>query len=164
MGYHPRFAIWSIGGESDAETLRLARRALFHLCISLCRIDFDLLQSKSTKINGPAGIPSLYSAGVRYHDDSHLDCWKGTCRIQEDDWQDLQVCLAKRFGDCEDLSCWRCAELWIQGINALPFPVLQNRGKDEAQLWHIQVLLPNGTIEDPSARLGMNSDTPEPST
>jgi hypothetical protein len=154
MGYHPRFAIWAIGGESDAETIDLARRALFHLCISLCKINYDLL--KSPKI---PKIPPLYKAGVRYHDDSHLDCWKGTCRIQEDDWQDIKVCLAKKYADCEDLACWRCAELWIQGVNALPFPVLQNGGKDEAQLWHIQVLLPDGTIEDPSVHLGMNAES-----
>jgi len=152
--YYPRFAIWSVGGESDAETIDLARRALFHLCLGLCRIDHDLLVS-DRKRTFPK-IPPLYKAGIRYHDDSHLDCWKGTCRIQEDDWQDIRTCLDKKYADCEDLSCWRCAELWLEGINALPFPVLQNGEKNEAQLWHIQVLWPNGYIEDPSVILGMN--------
>ena len=150
MGYHPRFAIWAIGGESDAQTIDLARRALFHLCIALCNINYDYLRAF------PDAVPHLYGSGVRYHDDSHLDCWRGTCRIQEDEWQDVRTTLDKMYGDCEDLSCILVSQYWMKGIHALPFPVLQNGDKeDESQLWHIQVLLPDGTIEDPSVQLGM---------
>lgn len=153
MGYHPRFAIWAIGGESDAQTLDLARRALFHLCIALCQVNYDYLRAFPE-------TPGIYRSRVRYHDDSHLDCWRGTCRIQEDEWQDVRTTLDNMYGDCEDLACIIVSEYWIKGINALPFPVLQNGDKgDESQLWHIQVLLPDGAIEDPSVRLGMTTGT-----
>lgn len=28
--------------------------------------------------------------------------------------------LAAGFGDCEDLTAWRCAELWLNGVRARP--------------------------------------------
>ena len=93
MGYHPRFAIWAIGGESDARTIELARRALFHLCIALAQINYDYLRAFP-------GTPGIYQSRVRYHDDSHLDCWRGTCRVQEDEWQDVRTTLDKKYGDC----------------------------------------------------------------
>jgi hypothetical protein len=47
----------------------------------------------------------------------------------------------------------------MDGIEALPIPRLQDVSGNQ-QLWHIQVLWPDGSIEDPSAILGMNQDIP----
>lgn len=148
MAYHPQFELWAVG-RPDELSVKLARRALFHLCLALTRIDYEYLVAfPETK--------KLYRSGVKYHDDTHIDCWKGECRPKEDFWQDLPTTYEKQYGDCEDLSCIRCAELWVEGIHALPIPRLQNGGEGEQQLWHVQVLWPDGTIEDPSVILGMN--------
>jgi hypothetical protein len=92
--YYPRYAIWAVGGSAkDKKRITLARDALFHLCMALAKIDYDYLREFPD-------TPLLYGAGVKYFDDSHLDCWKGTCRTQEDDWQDVHTCLEKKYGDC----------------------------------------------------------------
>jgi len=151
MAYLPQFELWAVG-RPDAASIKLARRALFHLCLALTKINYDFLREfPDTK--------KLYRSGVIYHDDTHVDCWKDVCRTEEDKWQDLPTTYQKGYGDCEDLACIRVAELWMDGIHALPFPRLQSTGDDE-QLWHIQVLMPDGSVEDPSAKLGMNAPQP----
>jgi hypothetical protein len=57
--------------------------------------------------------------------------------------------------NCEDLACWRVAELRTRfGIDARPTFTSQVR-PDGSHLYHILVRLPDGRIEDPSRRLGM---------
>jgi len=149
--YYPRYAIWAVGGSAkDKKRIMLARDALFHLCMALAKIDYDYIRAFPE-------TPLLYGSGVKYFDDSHLDCWKGVCRTQEDDWQDVHTCIEKKYGDCEDLCCWRIAELWHRGIKAMPLPRLER--SEGGQLWHILVLWPDGREEDPSAILGMKSGT-----
>jgi hypothetical protein len=85
--------------------------------------------------------PSLYSSGVRYQRED------GT-----EDWLDIGEVLKLGHGDCEDLACYRVAELIKSGINARPELVWQNKGK--FYLYHIKVFY-NGKLEDPSRQLGM---------
>ena len=91
------------------------------------------------------GAPSLYSSGVFY--------------LREppgrEDWQDIPCTLRRRNGDCEDLACWRAAELIVrQGIPA--FAQFRWRKRNEGgTLYHIIVQYPDGRIEDPSKLLGM---------
>jgi len=60
-----------------------------------------------------------------------------------------------RAGQCEDLACWRAAELVVRhGIQARPDFTCDARG-DGSRLYHIVVRLPDGRIEDPSRNLGM---------
>ena len=57
--------------------------------------------------------------------------------------------------NCEDLACWRAAELRVRyGIAAEPTFIWKVR-PGGGYLYHIQVLYPDGRIEDPSRRLGM---------
>lgn len=57
--------------------------------------------------------------------------------------------------NCEDLACWRVAELRVRfGIGARPTYTSQVR-PDGSYLYHILVELPDGSIEDPSRNLGM---------
>lgn len=83
-------------------------------------------------------IPALYEAGVVYRPES------------PDEWESLDIVLARGYGDCEDLASWRAAELQEQGIEAIAdvYNVRPNR-------WHAIVVYPDGSREDPSARLGM---------
>lgn len=59
--------------------------------------------------------------------------------------------LAAGSGDCDQLAPWRAAELRVrQGIKALP----EVRRMSD-RLWHVYVRMPNGSVEDISAHLGM---------
>lgn len=88
-----------------------------------------------------ARLPKIYESGVRYRRE-------GTGKEQ---WQTIEQMLETRYGDCEDLAAWRCAELRMLGIRAVPW--FSKRGKT----WHVYVRYPNGKTEDPSERLGMKN-------
>lgn len=71
-----------------------------------------------------------------------------------EDWQDIARCLQMGIADCEDLCCWRIAELRVRfGVPARPIiiPQLERNGR---YLYHIQVWTPWG-VEDPSLERGM---------
>ena len=84
--------------------------------------------------------PPLYSSGVRYREEP-----PGTeefCAIPD--------VLRRGWGDCDDLAPWRAAELRLCGEEATAEPVHMGDG-----LWHVVVRRADGSIEDPSALLGM---------
>ncbi len=87
--------------------------------------------------------PDLYKSGVRYK------------REQVERWLAIPGVLREGVSDCEDLACWRAAELRVRHhLEAWPFwtkRVLPNG----QPLYHIRVRYPDGTIEDPSRILGM---------
>lgn len=87
------------------------------------------------------GLPSIYSAGVVYQREPPR---------QLENWKTIADLLVSKSGDCEDLASARAAELRVQGIAARPWLIRINQ-----RLWHVVVRLPDGTIEDPSKRLGM---------
>ncbi|MBK8255580.1 MAG: hypothetical protein IPK82_23320 [Polyangiaceae bacterium] len=94
-------------------------------------------------------FPRLYESGVRYEREPY----------PREEWTDAAETAARGFGDCEDLACWRVAELRVEGIDARPGfvrrRVLTQMGWQT--IYHIVVLYPTGQIEDPSKHLGMNS-------
>lgn len=84
-------------------------------------------------------LPPLYKSGVQYRREPRgSERWLLPTEVQ-----------ARGFGDCEDLSLWRAAELRNAGI-AARVKVIPIR----ANLFHAVVETPAG-IEDPSRRLGM---------
>ena len=89
--------------------------------------------------------PLLYKAGVRYQHEN-LGC---------EDWADVPTVIGNRWGDCEDLACWRAAELQLRGIPARAVQKPPKRIGPDLWLYHIVVRWPNGRIEDPSRILGM---------
>jgi len=84
-------------------------------------------------------LPPLYRSGVRYEREKGTEAWL-TC---------AQV-FARNAGDCEDLCCWRAAELRRAGDDAA---VIVIRGGVET--FHVLVERADGSIEDPSVILGM---------
>ena len=94
--------------------------------------------------------PNLYESGVRYEQEPD----------GRDDWQDIPDTLQRRTGDCEDLACWRMAELrvrwgdrhstWHVTVEDIP-----NRAGQLVTTYHIQIRRADGHIEDPSRKLGM---------
>lgn len=104
-----------------------------HLRIALCG-----LVAMNQALLARGGIPALYSSGVSYRQE-HPDVWS-TC----------DLVLARGFGDCEDLAAWRAAELRQAGENAIADVYRTGHRR-----WHCIVRRENGSIEDPSRRLGM---------
>jgi hypothetical protein len=85
------------------------------------------------------GTPRLYDAGIRYQAEP-----KG-----EERFASVPVVLALGFGDCEDLACWRVAELILRGEPA-SVRITRHIG-----VFHVTVRRGTGMVEDPSRLLGM---------
>lgn len=133
--YRITFVLDSFQGKHDREQ---SHRQLYILLQALTAVDEEYLRRHPE-------APMLYQSGVRYMEEPP----------GQEDWQDIPTCLKMRAGDCEDLACWRVAELRVRhGIKAQPtftYKVRENGG----YLYHIQVQLPDGRKEDPSRVLGM---------
>jgi hypothetical protein len=97
-------------------------------------------------------VPPLYDSGVRYS----AERYAGT-GVEEA--RDALACLKAGSGDCEDLCAYRAAELQEQGIDAnlkIYWRKVLKRGRAAGvRIYHVQVRLPDGRIEDPSRLLGM---------
>ena len=149
MPYRVTFVLGSFDGDRKSEARKILRHKTLYECLdALTRIDLhEILAAKGR-------IPFLYESGVRY---------KAEPEGQED-WLDVLAALdaykAEKNGgpvatiDCEDLACWRAAELQAQGIAAHPVFVWRKM-QNGSHLYHIVVRWPDGRLEDPSRRLGM---------
>lgn len=90
--------------------------------------------------------PPLYEGGVRYSQEGRGD----------ETWQAVPV--IRDTADCEDLACWRAAELRVTGEDPDARAIF--RGQPVAPrrvLYHVVVQRGDGSIEDPSKRLGMGT-------
>mgnify|MGYP000875808724 CR=1 FL=1 len=135
MPYRVTFVVDLFHGSMQ-QALGLGHRALHRMLGTLVEIDCDYLRAHPE-------VPPLYESGVRYQVEP-----KG-----KEDWQDIPTCLKLGVGDCEDLACWRCAELIVRGrVDAKPTFLWKKI--PGGTLYHIQVLTAQG-IEDPSRVLGM---------
>jgi hypothetical protein len=97
--------------------------------------------------------PKLYQSGVRYEAEQR-DCFTfpETCPTEED-FKGIPYLLHDGYGDCEDLACWRVAELLVEGHDVQPYFTWRLVGN--TLLYHIMVRYADGRIEDPSKVLGM---------
>lgn len=100
----------------------------------LTRVNVGLMQA--------GGIPPLYEAGVHYQDET------------DDVWRSAEEVARTRWGDCEDLSAYRAAELRVSGEDPGAYLDLYKSGP---QRYHAIVVRGDGSIEDPSKVLGMGS-------
>lgn len=116
--------------------VKAKRQSLFRLLNAL--VDLDRHELRTYK------LPPLYKSGVRYKKELKLPG-------RPEEWKTITQILRDKSGDCEDLAAWRVSELKEKGINAMIW--LKKRG----HYWHVVVRYPDGTIEDPSARLGMKT-------
>lgn len=116
--------------ESSERVLRVLLRALAAADVEYLRAHPD--------------TPPLYRSGVRYRAE----------RVPREYWKGIAETLEDGHGDCEDLACWRCAELIVRQRVAAE-PVFRYRRVGRLSVYHILVRTPDGRIEDPSAALGM---------
>ena len=138
MAYRAAISLGVFSGPGDRI---ISHRALHHLLEALVRIDIDYLRANPN-------TPEIYRSGIRYHQDILTNG-------DDDDWQDIPTILRFGYGDCEDLACWRTAELIVRHNQAAEPLIIWKEDKDGSQLYHILVLRPDGQIEDPSKTLGM---------
>lgn len=96
-----------------------------------------------------------HSAGFRRHWKPLYEavCYKREPRGSEV-WQSNAALYQRGFGDCEDLVCARVAERLLIGDSCRPGLKRQVR-PDGSILYHVIIGNPDGSIEDPSAELGM---------
>lgn len=95
-------------------------------------------------------LPNIYAAGVRYRREP-ICRTQGQAHICEE-FLTAHETYARKFGDCDDLGPWLAGIRRLEGdANARAV------AKPSAAGWHIVVLRGNGTVEDPSARLGMKT-------
>lgn len=104
-------------------------QALGHAYVELCKLDLRTHPG-----------PPLYASGVRYQREPRGREW----------WQLPSETRREKSGDCEDLAGYRVAELQLSGE---PAKLLLRR--ISGGLWHAMVKRGDGSIEDPSKRLGM---------
>lgn len=149
VSYKILFKLGSFRGDKDRD---LANKALSALLSVLIYVNQNFLRAHPE-------TPLLYKSGVRYKREQMGVT--GCPGITPEQWGDIPTVLRDGGADCEDLACWRVAELRERfGIQATAF-FYYRRVAPNKTLYHIQVEHPDGTIEDPSAELGMNSRAPE---
>jgi hypothetical protein len=131
--YAPHFKLRAFDELSDDATLI----ALNHLLEGLSAVNELWLREHPSS-------PWLYESGVRYEEEPP----------GRDDWQDIPETLHRRTGDCEDLGCWRIAELRTRrGEHATPYVKRSVTGP--RTVYHVAVRRADGSLEDPSRVLGM---------
>lgn len=145
------------GEPIEADRLRSERSILAFLEAMVCH-DVGLLEADPS-------LPGLYESGIRYQRERPpegavqlADALGVTLRTPEE-WRDIPACLAAGHADCEDLATYRAAELRArQGVEARA--VIRGRWSpvDRRWVYHVVTAYPDGTIEDPSALLGMRGE------
>lgn len=92
-------------------------------------------------------VPPLYSGRLRYIEEDYTS-------VHPEDWLDWLEVNRQGGGDCEDLACYRAAELRLAGEPARA--VFHRRPLPSGRtLFHIFVQRGDGSLEDPSRILGM---------
>ena len=105
---------------------------------ALVRLNMDWLRRAGGR------IPPLYNTDVVYEREGRT--MEGRPR---EVFRQIPEVLKRGVGDCEDLAAWRIAELRAMGVNAQPLITKHGR------MFHVSVRLPDGRVDDPSKRLGM---------
>jgi len=132
--YAPHFQLRAF----DTLTDHAKSDALTHLLEALTAVNMAWLREHD-------GAPWLYRSGVRYEEEPP----------GRDEWQDIPETIARREGDCEDLACWRLAELRVrEGEHATPF--VKHAVLGPRTIYHVAVRRADGRLEDPSRILGMS--------
>lgn len=77
-------------------------------------------------------------------------------REEGEEFADALTVLGRGWGDCDDLICWRIAELREAGENATVIIYARPRANpDDGWKMHCQLRRANGRIEDPSRFMGL---------
>jgi len=154
-----RFRLRLFRGDFDQARSQLA---LLWLMEALTRINQSLLRQSRTLVERgivKESIPRVYRSGVHYErEPPGQEVWPDCISILESKGENTIGKYPGPSADCEDLACWRTAELRELGnISAKPFAKWR-LGKEGNYHYHALVLLPDGRLEDPSLTLGMGRE------
>ena len=125
--------------EMRGESREYMQKCFLYMAEALVNCNREYLRSHPR-------FPSVYTSGVRYVREQGTEIWQAIPEI-----------VRTGGGDCEDLACWRVAELREMGINAKPF-LKWKRYNGGFTLYHVLVQIGEGAtarMDDPSRRLGM---------
>ena len=140
--YAPLLRMPSFGDLEDPDR----RSVLLGLLRALTTVDVAYLRAR------PA-VPRLYASGVRYVE--KVPCIDGSCEC----WQDIALTWSSKAGNCKELSSWRIAELLVRdrerASHELSLQTSDLGGGQTLYTYHVRVRRQDGSIEDPSVRLGM---------
>lgn len=117
----------------------------------LLRMLEALVQVNLIYLRSHPDTPLLYESGIRYKSEIH------SFGISKEEWFDIPHLLERMKGDCEDLACYRVAELRHSGVRA-KVAVKDKDLTPTTTLFHVLVQWPNGRLEDPSKKLGMKGE------
>lgn len=128
--------------QTPIELAAQCRSKLF----DVVRSNVDLIKARQ-RMGRP--LPSIYESGVWFT----REPWTGLF----EEFADITTCLERGWLDCDDACAWRCAELWAQGGAGRKAGIKiywrKSLDGDGIRIFHAQVRLPDGRIEDPSRRL-----------
>lgn len=113
-----------------------------HIAAALAGLVAENVSLLQSAASAGAALPKLYARAPRYKAE----------RRPHEDWQNVEQLYAAGSGDCEDLASARAAELQVTGADPAARAVAYRSAPD---MWHCVVARGDGTIEDPSRRLGM---------
>ncbi len=136
--YTPKFELRSFDTVGDAAK----SRALIAMLEALIAINEGYLIERPD-------TPELYASGIPYVEEP----------VGRDHWQDIPRTLKVRVGDCEDLACWRIAELRVRNAELAARPYVKSTLHNGKVVYHVAVQRADGQLEDPSRILGMRSNT-----
>jgi hypothetical protein len=134
--------------DSTDSSLLIAMRILIatgrQSSVTFARVVRALLESLTLPARDEVVLTGpLYGSGVRFRREKNgRETFLSPILVAE-----------RGHGDCAHLSLWRVAELRNQGVAATYDVYIQER--DDGRTFHVRVRLPDGSIEDPSIRLGM---------
>ncbi len=128
------FRVRLFEGEGDHKR---SETALLWMMEALCKVNEGHLAAGT--------FPPLYKAGVRYIREAGTEIWL-----------DVPSIIAEGGGDCEDLACWRVAELRLAGHRARPYA----RWRRVNGVYHYHAMVRRfaggrSWLEDPALQLGM---------
>lgn len=131
--------LWSLFDRSEN---RAAHEEILQRLLDL-QTDVNVLWLKSHP-----RAPGIYDSGIRYAAEGRF----------KEVWQSVGVILSGDVADCEDLACWRAAELRVTGEDSAARATFYSRQLSRSRrLYHVIVLRGDGSTEDPSRALGMGS-------
>lgn len=126
MPVHPRFSATSVA-ELEGLVFGLAAQ--------------DYAQMKENR----GRIPPLYGGSIRYQREP----------LRRENWQSALETAELGYGDCEDLSAYRVAELRAQGITAFPIVAHVSPTLRHVMVRYLDPKSQQWVTEDPSKKLGM---------
>ena len=102
--------------------------------------------------------PLLYKAGVEYKLPAQMEDRNKPVAFRGEHFRDIGRILENGGGDCDNLACWRAAEIRFHlGVAAEPYITKKER-PGGGTTYHVIVRWPDGSSEDPSLLLGMGGE------